>query len=73
MYYLENNRKIKVDLANKLQLKADLGSTPTGKSSGENKDVLYASLSLGVLVLLLSLYLLYRHFASKKSLKNKTD
>lgn len=68
MYYVENNRKIKVDLANKLQLKADLGSTPTGKS-GENKDVLYASLSLGVLVLLLSLYLLYRYFASKKSEK----
>lgn len=33
---------------------------------GENKDILYASLTIGVLVFLLALYLLYRHFAMKK-------
>ena len=64
MYTLENNVKSPANL----QLSGvKFGApAPTEKSAGGNKDVLYASLAFGILVLMLALYLLYRHLVMKK-------
>ena len=64
MYTVENNKKVPVNLQ-VVSLKLNAPSA-TEKSAGGNKDVLYASLALGVIVLLLGLYLLYRHMTMKK-------
>ena len=71
MYTVENNKKVPANLqvaGLKLNAPSPMAS-PTEKTAGSNKDVLYASLGFGILVLLLALYLLYRHFAMKKSEK----
>ena len=64
MYTLENNNKVPI-IIEVADLKLNI-SSPTEKTAGGNKDVLYASLALGVIVLLLALYLLYRHITLKK-------
>ena len=63
MYTVENGIKVPINMG-----MAD-GGRGGGDLAGENKDVLYASLTLGVLVLLLAIYLLYRYYTIKKSEK----
>ena len=66
MYTLENSKatpKI-YSIEEKFEFPA---TDPEAKTKGgENKDILYVSLTIGVLVFLLALYLLYRHFTMKK-------
>jgi hypothetical protein len=66
MYTLENGKKVLANI-HVASLKLNVQSpSPTEKTAGGNKDVLYASLALGVIVLLLGLYMLYRHLTMKK-------
>ena len=68
MYYIQNGKKVAGNLSVGAPIKLNAASTPstTQKTSGGNKEVLYASLVLGFIILLLAIYLLYRHFAMKK-------
>lgn len=64
MYAVENGKQIPKIYS--IEEKFEFGEMDPEIKGGENKDILYASLTIGVLVFLLALYLLYRHFAMKK-------
>jgi hypothetical protein len=71
MYQKINGEKVSVNFSEpkKVVMKANPSPSATQKTSGENKEILYAALILGFIVFLLALFLLYRHFVMNKPQK----